>query len=248
MYRRLKGHFALRGWQGIPYGLINAKTGQTALLDGVTFQAASFCDGRTNLNSPLVLPAHRQAVDKLVQAGIVSECAADETLADWQKYRKSAGRFAASAHWSITGRCNLRCRHCYMSAPQAKYGELSTAQCLRIIDQIADANIGRVSLTGGEPLVRDDFWQLVDALLERRIVSLKSIPTVYWSAMNCWNNCGAEGSTASFGLVSTAVAVMTGCGARRAPSRRPSPPLAAPGPTAFRSAWKPFCIKIIFLH
>lgn len=170
MYRRLKDQFALRGWQGLPYGIVDGRSGRTALLDAVAFQAASFCDGRTDLSMPLVLPVHREIIDKLEKAGIVAECVADEGLGDWQKYRKSASRFAESVHWSITGRCNLYCRHCYMSAPQAKYGELTTDQCLGIIDQIAAANIGRVSLTGGEPLVREDFWQLVDALRERRIV------------------------------------------------------------------------------
>lgn len=169
MYRRLKNHFALRGWRGIPYGLTDVKTGQTSFLDETAFQAASFCDGCVNLASPLVLPWHKDAVGRLENLGIVEECAAGEGIEPWQKYRLSASRFAASVHWSITGRCNLRCRHCYMSAPQAKYGELTTAQCLGIIDQMVEANIGRVSLTGGEPLVREDFWQLVETLQERLI-------------------------------------------------------------------------------
>lgn len=170
MYFRLKDSFALRGWKSIPHGLSSLHTGQVRFLDPLTFQAASFCDGKTDVDSPLILPAHRQAMGKLVEAGIVVKCAAGEGLSEHQRYRKSLGRFAASVHWSITGKCNLRCRHCYMSAPQGKYGELSTEECLRIIGQIADANIGMVSLTGGEPLVRQDWWQLVDALWERRIV------------------------------------------------------------------------------
>jgi len=170
MYQRLKANLALRGWQGLPYGIMDTKTGKTAFLDTVTFQAAGFCDGEMNLGSPLVLPAHRAAIDKLSVAGMIEECLQGAGLQNWQKYHSSPGRYAALAHWSITGRCNLRCRHCYMSAPQAKYGELTTGECLKIIDQISDAGIGSVSLTGGEPLVRKDFWELVDALLARRIV------------------------------------------------------------------------------
>lgn len=169
MYRRLKDPFALRGWQGLPYGITDTKSGRTMFLDAAAFQAASFCDGQINLDSPLVLALHKVAIEKLEDQGVIEECTADSVLQPWQKYRKSDGRFAASVHWSITGKCNLNCRHCYMSAPQAKYGELSTDQCLAIIDQITYANIGSVSLTGGEPLVRKDFWQLVDVLQERRI-------------------------------------------------------------------------------
>lgn len=170
LYKKLKSQYALRGWHGLPYGIMDTKTGQTCFIDAVTFQAVSFCDGKMNLESPLVLPAHRESIRKLEDGGVVEECSPDAELEEWQKYRRSVGRYAASAHWSITGRCNLRCRHCYMSAPQAKYGELTTEECLRIVEQIAAAGIGQVSLTGGEPLVRADFWQLVDALLERRIV------------------------------------------------------------------------------
>ena len=179
MYRKMKDHFALRGWLGIPYGLVDGRNGRTSFLDAVSFQALGFCDGQVNLSSPLVLPAHREAIRKLEAAGIVEESLSETDISSWQKYRRSPGRFAASAHWSITGRCNFRCRHCYMSAPQEKYSELTTAQCLEIIEQIDAAGIGRVSLTGGEPLVRNDFLQLVDALCERHIV----ISQIYTNGM-----------------------------------------------------------------
>lgn len=170
MCLRLKDNYVLRGWKGLPYGITDTRTGRILLLDALTFQAANFCDGQTELNSPLLLPAHRTAIEKLTKEGLVEECGRGAGLAWYQKYRKTEAHFADSVHWSITGKCNLRCRHCYMSAPQAKYGELTTQQCLDIIDQLADANVGKVSLTGGEPLVREDFWQLVDALIEKRIV------------------------------------------------------------------------------
>jgi len=170
MLKRLKENFVLRGWFRLPYGILDTNTGKTTFLDAVTFQAASFCNSEVDLNLPVVLPSHRDAVKKLAEAGIVEDCLDGAKIQEWQKYRCSQGRYTTSAHWSITGRCNLRCRHCYMSAPEAKYGELSTAECLRIIDQIEAAGIGSVSLTGGEPLVRSDFWQLISALRQKRIV------------------------------------------------------------------------------
>lgn len=169
-YKRLQANFALRGWLGLPYGILDANTGKTAFLDAVTFQAVSFCNGKLDLDLPIVLPIHREKIEKLGIAGIVEDCPDGSSIQEWQEYRLSQGRYAASVHWSITGRCNLRCRHCYMSAPQAKYGELTTDECLRIVDQIGQAGIGSVSLTGGEPLVRPDFWQLVRAIRQKRIV------------------------------------------------------------------------------
>ena len=61
--------------------------------------------------------------------------------------------------WNLTRRCNLRCSHCYISAGPAMSaaGELETAECLRIIDEIVALNPAPMMiLSGGEPLLRDD--------------------------------------------------------------------------------------------
>ena len=42
-------------------------------------------------------------------------------------------------------------------------------KCEEIIEQMVEANISAVALTGGEPLVRKDFWTIVDMLLKRKI-------------------------------------------------------------------------------
>lgn len=169
MYCKLKKQYALRGWDKLPWAIQNTDTGQAEFLDELAFQAASFCNGLINLENPVVLPVHRQLIAQLMQNQAIEPCECGDTLDDNQKYRLIPCRYMKQAHWSITGKCNLRCRHCYMSAPDARYGELSLAQCLDIVRQLAAAGIGRVSLTGGEPLVRRDFLQIVDALLEHRI-------------------------------------------------------------------------------
>ena len=71
--------------------------------------------------------------------------------------------------WSITGNCNLRCRHCYISSDKNLYGEISLEQCKEVIRQMLDANIYQVAITGGETLVRKDFWQLIDLFIENKI-------------------------------------------------------------------------------
>lgn len=61
--------------------------------------------------------------------------------------------------WNITRRCNLACAHCYISAGSwhSAAGELPTERCLRIVDEILEANPApMLILSGGEPLVRDD--------------------------------------------------------------------------------------------
>lgn len=62
-----------------------------------------------------------------------------------------------------------------MDAPDAALGELSTEEMFTIIDQMANCGVLRVDLTGGEPFVRKDFWQLVDRIISYNII----IGTVY---------------------------------------------------------------------
>ncbi len=78
---------------------------------------------------------------------------------------------AYSVSWNLTQRCNLLCAHCYMSAfPGADAGqELTTAECRRVIDEIARVNPHVfLILTGGEPLLRKDIFELADYASEKR--------------------------------------------------------------------------------
>jgi radical SAM protein with 4Fe4S-binding SPASM domain len=63
-----------------------------------------------------------------------------------------------------------------MSAPNAKYGEMSSEECLDVVEQLSGCGIQRVYLTGGEPLVRSDFMDIIDALLSHGI-KIESIYT-----------------------------------------------------------------------
>ncbi len=66
--------------------------------------------------------------------------------------------------WNITDRCNLLCDHCYMSADgSARADQLSAAQAMDVVRQIGEAQVPLLFLTGGEPLMRPDFWELLAA-------------------------------------------------------------------------------------
>src|SRR5919198_5810753 len=70
---------------------------------------------------------------------------------------------AYSVSWNLTQRCNLLCAHCYMSAFSGAdtAHELSTAECQRVMDDIARVNPQVfLILTGGEPLLRKDIFDL----------------------------------------------------------------------------------------
>jgi len=63
--------------------------------------------------------------------------------------------------WEVTRSCNLNCVHCRAASLLGPYpGELSTDRCLRLIDDIASMSKPVIILTGGEPLLRPDIFEI----------------------------------------------------------------------------------------
>lgn len=62
--------------------------------------------------------------------------------------------------WNLTRKCNLKCPHCYMEAGDAEEDELSTEECLGLLDEMKALGTEMVILTGGEPLLRRDIYDI----------------------------------------------------------------------------------------
>ena len=74
-------------------------------------------------------------------------------------------------NWNVTRACNLRCKHCYYDAATPLNDELNTEQAYALIDDIAETfgdNV-RVTLGGGEPLVRKDLFEIIKYGKERGV-------------------------------------------------------------------------------
>jgi len=63
--------------------------------------------------------------------------------------------------WEVTRSCNLNCIHCRAAASRGPYpGELSTEKSFQLIDEIAAMSSPVIILTGGEPLLRPDIFDI----------------------------------------------------------------------------------------
>ena len=82
-----------------------------------------------------------------------------------------------SGSMEVTRRCNMQCRHCYVSYPGAPRGEMTLDQVKCVLDQLAANGALFLLLTGGEPLVRKDFE---DLYLHAKRAGL--IPTLFTNA------------------------------------------------------------------
>jgi len=72
--------------------------------------------------------------------------------------------------WNVTQACNLSCRHCYQNATRrALPDELTTAEKLNLIDQLAEEFVPFIAFAGGEPLVMPDLWPVLERCRQRGI-------------------------------------------------------------------------------
>ncbi len=64
--------------------------------------------------------------------------------------------------WNVTNKCNLNCLHCHQSStlsPDEK--ELTTSEAFKIVDKLADAGLSILTFSGGEPLTRNDVFDVI---------------------------------------------------------------------------------------
>lgn len=71
--------------------------------------------------------------------------------------------------WELTLNCQMRCLHCGSYAGKGRAGELTTAELLDVADQLADLGLQRCTLSGGEPLLREDWDKVAGRLMQRGV-------------------------------------------------------------------------------
>jgi len=165
----LKENYILRGWRKLPFVAVNTTNGEPIFFQREDFETLSLCNGEFDFGLPAIKAILSTNLDNLLKKGIIES--GKRKLSPFQEYKNYDCKYLKDVQWSITSRCNYKCRHCFESAPsKTKAKDLSTDECIKIIDDMASCGVSGVSITGGEPLVRKDFLELVDALVERHIL------------------------------------------------------------------------------
>lgn len=74
--------------------------------------------------------------------------------------------------WNTTKKCNLYCKHCYRESSQDEdiEGELTTEEGKKLIEEIKKAGFRLLILSGGEPLLRDDIFELISKAKETGLI------------------------------------------------------------------------------
>ncbi len=168
-YAKLTRNWSLRGWTDVEWAVVNWTNANYFKLTKKGFYVSEACDGQTDFDSFAFLPEHHALLDAMIQKGVAEECRRGDSIESWQQYRKADNPFLKVIHWCVTGLCNLKCRHCYMQSPSGRYGELPYVDMICLIEQFELANVVQISLTGGEPFLRNDLLNIIAELALRRI-------------------------------------------------------------------------------
>ncbi len=64
--------------------------------------------------------------------------------------------------WEITYACNLQCVHCLSSSGTRDPRELSTDQAKSVLDELRDLQVFYINIGGGEPMIRKDFFEILE--------------------------------------------------------------------------------------
>ena len=116
--------YALRGWKLLPYAIQYLYAPRTEFFREDDWALISACDGQTDIDWNALTDAQRERYAHWEKGGFIRRAGDSERLRPVQEYRFYPARFKESVQWSITGRCNYKCRHCFMSAPHAAQGDV----------------------------------------------------------------------------------------------------------------------------
>ena len=165
--------FILCGFRRLPFALRNEETKQVHFCGKQEFAFLFSCSGKVDVD----LSSHSEQV-RLFAEGLLAEKvireAADGETRDLS-YVEYTNIYKHDVQWSVTGACNYRCKHCFQSATHCVLGAPSLEECLDVVRQLDECGIKLVAVTGGEPLIRSDLFEIFDEMLRRDM----AVTTIY---------------------------------------------------------------------
>jgi len=123
------------------------------------FEFLALCDGSRGVAD---LRFEEEFVEWCLDEGILSLASGDARRTF--KLEPAPAPSLRYLELQVTGRCNLKCRHCYLGKPGRD--DLPLGTVLDVLDQFERMQGLRLLISGGEPLLHPDFWGLNEALPE----------------------------------------------------------------------------------
>jgi uncharacterized Fe-S cluster-containing radical SAM superfamily protein len=120
---------------------------------------------RSSVCPPPAVPWIGRIIRRAEKWGIISyDFSRDEFSATIRSSEPTCPSLPLGVGWIIIGACNKACIHCYGNAEQLPKRPLAKEECFAIVDRLAEAKVMRVTISGGEPMLRGDWPEVVSRL------------------------------------------------------------------------------------
>jgi radical SAM protein with 4Fe4S-binding SPASM domain len=149
-------YFPLRVDKDGAYSFLDPADNSVHDLNYSAARILELCDGAHSLAE--VMGMADAVADREEAESFIREVSG-EGLLIWRRARAAAvgpPQTPGTVFWDLTYACNLACIHCYNMPSAGKRDELSTAEAVRVLEELYAAGVGEVALGGGEPLLRAD--------------------------------------------------------------------------------------------
>ncbi|MGA1841757.1 MAG: SPFH domain-containing protein [bacterium] len=103
------------------------------------------------------------------KAAIKESMIIENLIAEYERDLNEGSLKPRYVQWVVTDRCQFQCAHCETTVAQNDNRELSTTQAKKIIDQLAEMGCEFLSITGGEPMLRKDLFDIARYANEKGI-------------------------------------------------------------------------------
>lgn len=110
-----------------------------------------------------------KSLEYLRGMGILEISSSPTTSSEMKRIEKRMRYPLNLVYLEVTHQCNLQCRHCYAAAGEKRPHELTTEELLSVIDQLSELGVFYTEVTGGEPLLREDIFEVLSALRKKKI-------------------------------------------------------------------------------
>lgn len=159
----LNENIALRSWHMVPYAYYIRHMRNAAGLTEAEYEFLSACDGATEAPA-----GSEELAEKFLASGMIREAKDGEAVSQWSRPRYCDNRYFPALNLMLTGKCNYNCLHCFNAADNAPLmSEFSFEEALSLLDEAKLCGINAFTITGGEPMLHRNFFEIIEGIYER---------------------------------------------------------------------------------
>lgn len=161
MYCILNENIGLRSWIRSPYAYYVKNYTYAQRLSKEEYETLKLCDGEHDVPETKVLIS-------LLSKRMAIPCKKGQVkLNDWQD-KSYDNRYFPAVNWMITGKCNYNCLHCFNAADNSPLqSEWTLEEANAFLDQCRDTGINGFTITGGEPMLHKNFFEILEGIYSR---------------------------------------------------------------------------------